>query len=816
MDTGDQEKYLDDALKIVKAQAFYMGKAIENNNLRQCLKEAAIMLAELKTNILSPRNYYALFSLIFDELQYLEQYFKEEYRRGRKIKHLYDSVHQAQSIIPRLYLMVTAGRVFIESGEIQVKDIIFELLGAIKGVQNPIRGLFLRYYLLKMVKDKLPERKEDGLEISLQFILQNLEEMNRLWIRLSTGVTGNEKLVREKERNELKVLVGENITRIASLENLDITTYSQEVLPKIISVLLDTKDTLSQQYLVECIIHAFSENFNITCMNSILDTCTKLVASVDVKSLFINLMDKLAKFIGESDSSREAVQEAEKIFGMLKENIDKVIEENQGSIDSLKILELQVAFIRFTLKCCPSDRKLETVIHIMEITYKNLESSDGLLHGDSVKQLVKLLTLPLESSISIFQLPTFPRLMNHLDFQSRTTLALKILENMSLNATKDKDSQNKEELLDSEEKISSLLEFIKPLLEDSKESAEVDEYEFQSQQLAVSRLVFFIHESDPEKIVKMLVILQKVFIKGGNSRMKYTLPSLINVYLNLISSTYMNFDYTNNPERHPETKAPIHFQYVQRVKCSYDNKGDLNKFLGCCFENILDVIRENLYDAFPDASIKLLISVITNINQLSGLSFNEFSKKSVDLILNLLSDNKIEGDAKINNTILLISTVSMVSCFSNEDYEEICKGLNSLALSFIKRSEQCNAMIYISQLFFHEHFPRDAQQCYKALAKATEFAEYAMSTNTQTFLSLYIVLINKYFYYVEKGADFVKPKNINKLIIKVDNCIQSIKNEGQATSALEEVERYYTLTCEAIKRRMETSDNPILKEIVFQ
>ena len=27
----------------------------------------------------------------------------------------------------------------------------------VKGVQQPIRGLFLRYYLLKMMKDKLPD-----------------------------------------------------------------------------------------------------------------------------------------------------------------------------------------------------------------------------------------------------------------------------------------------------------------------------------------------------------------------------------------------------------------------------------------------------------------------------------------------------------------------------------------------------------------------------------------------------------------------------------------------------------------------------------
>ena len=62
----------------------------------------------------------------------------------------------------------------------------------VKGVQNPVRGLFTRYYLLKMIKDKLPdegnefETEDCNFKDTMDFILQNLDEMNRLWIRLNT------------------------------------------------------------------------------------------------------------------------------------------------------------------------------------------------------------------------------------------------------------------------------------------------------------------------------------------------------------------------------------------------------------------------------------------------------------------------------------------------------------------------------------------------------------------------------------------------------------------------------------------------------
>lgn len=70
---------------------------------------------------------------------------------------LYESVQHAQFIIPRLYLLITVGSVYIETQEAKAKEILSDLLECIKGVQNPLKGLFLRYYFLMLCKDKLPD-----------------------------------------------------------------------------------------------------------------------------------------------------------------------------------------------------------------------------------------------------------------------------------------------------------------------------------------------------------------------------------------------------------------------------------------------------------------------------------------------------------------------------------------------------------------------------------------------------------------------------------------------------------------------------------
>jgi len=77
----------------------------------------------------------------------LEQGFREEFKKGKKkMADIYEIVQHATSIIPRIYLMITAASVLIDSGEMTTQTIIKDLVCYLKGVQHPFRGLFLRYY----------------------------------------------------------------------------------------------------------------------------------------------------------------------------------------------------------------------------------------------------------------------------------------------------------------------------------------------------------------------------------------------------------------------------------------------------------------------------------------------------------------------------------------------------------------------------------------------------------------------------------------------------------------------------------------------
>ncbi|KAF6041264.1 VPS35 [Bugula neritina] len=149
----EQDKLLEEAMNVVKTQSFQMKRCLDKLKLMEGLKHASNMLSELRTSELSPKNYYELYMAISDEMRHLEIYLIDEWQKGRKVPDLYELVQYAGHIVPRLYLLITVGVVYIKVSEFSRKDILKDLVEMCRGVQHPLRGLFLRttfYNALRM------------------------------------------------------------------------------------------------------------------------------------------------------------------------------------------------------------------------------------------------------------------------------------------------------------------------------------------------------------------------------------------------------------------------------------------------------------------------------------------------------------------------------------------------------------------------------------------------------------------------------------------------------------------------------------------
>lgn len=105
----------------------------------EALKSASNMLSELRTSLLGPKSYYELYMNVCDQLVHLESYLLDEFNRGRKLADLYELVQYAGNIIPRLYLLIIVGLIYMKTTPGCRRDILRDLVEMCRGVQHPLR-----------------------------------------------------------------------------------------------------------------------------------------------------------------------------------------------------------------------------------------------------------------------------------------------------------------------------------------------------------------------------------------------------------------------------------------------------------------------------------------------------------------------------------------------------------------------------------------------------------------------------------------------------------------------------------------------------
>lgn len=246
---------------------------------------------------------------ITDELRHLELYLLDEFQKGRKVADLYELVQYAGNIVPRLYLLITVGLVYIKTNVSLKKSILKDLVEMCRGVQHPCRGLFLRNYLLQCTRNILPdvvhnEDEQEGVVYdSIDFILMNFGEMNKLWVRMQYAGHTSERKRREKYRAELKILVGTNLVRLSQLESASLEIYQKLILPGILEQVVSCRDPIAQEYLMECIIQVFPDEFHLQTLDPFLKSCVQLCRGVNIKSIVISLIDRLAAYNQRSGKS---------------------------------------------------------------------------------------------------------------------------------------------------------------------------------------------------------------------------------------------------------------------------------------------------------------------------------------------------------------------------------------------------------------------------------------------------------------------------------------------------------------------------------
>eukprot|EP00698_Gefionella_okellyi_P018767 TRINITY_DN5666_c0_g1_i1.p1 TRINITY_DN5666_c0_g1~~TRINITY_DN5666_c0_g1_i1.p1 ORF type:complete len:792 (+),score=211.75 TRINITY_DN5666_c0_g1_i1:45-2378(+) len=752
----EQERWLQEASNVVKTHAFAMKRSLDLQQLMDALKHASSLICELRTSLLSPKNYYSLYMRVMDELRHLQSYFYEEHRKGKRIAELYELVQHAGNVLPRLYLLVTVGAIFIQSREAPAGHVLRDMVEMCRGVQHPTRGLFLRNYLLSLCKDKLPDKggEYDGsggsTAESVDFILQNFTEMNKLWVRMAHQGTARDKERREQERRQLCVLVGTNLVRISQLDGVDVATYKELVLPKVLEQVINCKDDVAQNYLLDSIIQAFPDEYHLQTLKELLGGLSKLEATVDVKKVVVDLIKRLIKYASNEDADHSAMRDID-VFGIFEEQVANIIQTRE--LQLVDALTLCVALLDLSLSFYTDN--LEYVDRVMKFTTSVVKARkiDTVSGRANLDQLVALLTKPLEhyTPVAVLALEAYPAVMKLLDFQTRVRVAKTIASAVI----------KRGKVLGTPDKVSKLFGFLAPLVRDEADSPkrEADDEEFVEEQSLVARLVHLVDARDTDVAFQLYEGLKRLFAAGGEARSKHTLVPLLFSALRL----------------------------AKRIKAREEAGDSVNISTKKAFQ-LCHEIGTAAAPLVPTLALPLFLQ---SAHVAAETGYESIAYEFITQAF-IIYETEYSGNSRLQYeaVALIAGSLYAIKGLLPENYDTLVLKVTQHSANLLKKEDKVRGVCNCSHLFCHDAesgLLRDPKRVLECLQKGLKIADSLMDAKSKT--QLFVEILDQYLYYFAQDA--MPARSVNQLIALV--------NTNMDESASEALQRHYKNTLDFVR-----------------
>ncbi|CAH0760157.1 unnamed protein product [Diatraea saccharalis] len=688
----EQEKLLEEALNVVKVQAFQMKRCLDKSKLMDALKHASTMLGELRTSLLSPKSYYELYMAITDELRHLELYLLEEFQKGRKVADLYELVQYAGNIVPRLYLLITVGLVYIKTNSNLRRDLLKDLVEMCRGVQHPLRGLFLRNYLLQCTRNVLPDtaeaqnENEGTVRDAIDFVLMNFAEMNKLWVRMQHQGHSRDKERRERERSELRILVGTNLVRLSQLESVTVDDYRRLVLPGILEQVVSCRDAIAQEYLMECIIQVFPDEFHLANLQPFLKSCAELQPGVNIKNIIIALIERLATYSQRNEGNinlsvvmEDGKEQEVQLFEVFSDQV-AAITQSRTDMPPEDMLSLQLALLKLAQRCHPD--KLNYVDRVLAHTDKiciDIHQNSGKTHLEHntpvFKELMKILKLPADhykNILTLIKLQNYSLLIKHLNYPGRTMIAVHLIN----------DVLESDIMISTPENVDAVLSMVDVLVKDQpdQQTGEPDMEDFMEEQGLLARLIHHFKSESADQQYLILSAARKALQSGGARRIQHTFPPIV-FHAYRLAFTYKDL---KDQDEMWEKKCQKIFQF--------------------CHQTITMLAKAEL----AELPLRLYLQGALAISEIGFSNHETIAYEYLSQAFSLYEDEISDSKAQLAAITLIIATFEQINCFGAENAEPMRTQCALAASKLLKKPDQSRAVALCAHLFWKG--PKDGKQ----------------------------------------------------------------------------------------------------------
>ncbi|KAH3681814.1 hypothetical protein WICPIJ_007254 [Wickerhamomyces pijperi] len=746
---SEEPNLLQTSLTVINKETQLMKRCLATRGkLMDALKHASNFLSELRTSQLTPKQYYELYMATFDSLQILATFLKENHPRHH-LSDLYELVQYAGNIIPRLYLMITVGTVYMTVPDAPVREIMKDMLEMCKGVQYPIRGLFLRYYLIQRTKLDLSMNGDEIDKEGMKFIVLNFIEMNKLWVRLQHSGPSRDREKRVQERQDLRVLVGFNLVRISQLEGLTLDYYKEEILPLILEQVIQCRDVLAQEYLLDVVIQVFPDEFHLKTLEMFFECLGKLNQNNDngFNQVFVSLVDRLIGFVKREEPETVKVLINFDLFGRLWKFINSIDIMFISAKDLNLILE---AIAKLSLTVFPRNYSNIDLI----LSYP-LEKSNDLKIDDEQNNFLGLLRLPIlffkEKPSKILKLGNYAKLLNSQPYKVTKTVSLQILDTIVSTQYR----------ITKMETLTGLFELLSVLITDKDQSKGQNMLQFHTEQEKLAQISHLIVSNKDIQRHSKLLTLAKTLFSSGN--IKFTYPSLFFAILKCI-------------RRHPDsTQTNTLFKTASRL--------------------INELYRLGLYEL----SFKLHLTAAQLADQvhLEEISY-EFFSQCFTIFEDSLSDSKTQ----YQSLIAVISVLQTTRSFSRDNYDTLITKSALYGSKLLKKPDQCRAVYLASHLWWGVEIPsigeeegvtefyRDGKRVLECLQRSLRVADACMDSVVS--IELFVEILNRCLYYFIHGCEEVGVRYINGLIELIESNLDGLEEDVNADGVKSHFKRSLT------------------------
>lgn len=745
-----------------------MKESLAEGHLLQALKHCSNFLNELRTSQLTPKEYYELYIAVYDSLESLSAYLLQSYKlkllKNKDVPFLtdlYELVQYSGNIVPRLYMMIVVGTTYISTNNAETKEILKDLLEMCRGVQHPIRGLFLRNYLSQRSKDYFPLATREDFNDTVDFLITNFIEMNKLWVRLQHQGHSSERDLRTQERKELKILVGSNLVRLSQViddyqGDADYSSeqfYKENIFPTITEQIIQCRDLLAQSYLIDVLVQIFPDNFHFATLDSLLnDVFLKLHPMLKKSELVETLVDRFVTYhkfeadIGDvEEKAQEMAVESPKENDNGEMEIANATEEpnSQSPSPTRPLVPIDDIFESFwsfylNLQQAQPDLPVEEYISILQsliklsLTYdpnnfsylnkiylfanEKLEEVSKGKSEDSDEVVLSLwldlLITPVRHFSSVkglLKLSFFYELYSQIGSVAlQKQLSLEIVDKLLERAGDHYDVEK--ETYETTEDIDDVFKYLLVLINDSDGQLNT------SRDLGVTKTIKM--ENNEKHVTQDFLSTQEKISKAVHL---IEHPDLFKNLSNLfyIKKKYLNKSPANTIFTYPtlitKMTATLRLAGYQAVRKKSGDGDHKDLLITSHFKNIAVVIDElylNHQRYYSETILKLFLNLATTADQLKHetIAYELFNQCFVvyeeNLILNsaqnqLVNPHDSMGGAVSYQSIIMISNrLANLRFFNKESYESLITKLTLYGSKLLKKQDQCRSVYYCAHLWW--------------------------------------------------------------------------------------------------------------------